>query len=317
MKTLKNLLFGQILLIISVLILFPANVRATVYTLDLALYGQNEVPPNPSPATGMLTGSYDDATNVLSFNLMFNGLVGLTTASHFHGPAAAGVNGPVVIPLVGFPAGVTSGSYSNSYVLTPGQESDLLCGMWYINIHSTVYPGGEIRSQVKEGTTSGSVLTLELALSGQKEVAPNFSTATGILTGTYDEATNLLSFTVMFNGLTGPSTAAHFHGPAFDWQNAGVQIALAGFPVGVTSGNYVNAFVLTDVQESQLLAGMWYLNIHSQVLPGGEIRGQITEGTLTGDCAPPPPIVPVANWALLLGGLLIATYALFIIRRRG
>ncbi len=316
MKTLKKLLFGQILLIIAVVLLFPAYIQATVFTLDLALSGQNEVPSNPSSATGILTGSYDDATNVLSFNLMFNGLVGLTTASHFHGPAAAGVNGPVVIGLVGFPAGVTSGSYSNSFVLTPDQESDLLCGMWYINIHSTVYPGGEIRSQVKEGTTSGGVMTLELAVTGLKEVAPNFSTATGILTGTYDDATNLLSFTVMFNGLTGPSIAAHFHGPAFDWQNAGVQIALAGFPVGVTSGNYANAFVLTDVQESQLLSGMWYLNIHSQVLPGGEIRGQITEGTLTGDCAPPPPIVPVANWALLLGGLLIASYALFIIRRR-
>jgi len=302
------------MLLVILVFLLLSNAQATIFTLDLALSGQNEVPPNPSPATGILTGTYDDVTNVLSFNLMFNGLVGATTAAHFHGPAAAGVNGPVTIGLAGFPVGVTSGAYSNSFILTDEQEAQLICGMWYINIHSSVYPGGEIRSQLKEGITSGNILTLELALTGLKEVAPNASTATGILTGTYNDATNLLSFTVMFNGLTGPSTAAHFHGPAFDWQNAGVQIGLAGFPAGVTSGTYANTFILTDLQESQLLSGLWYLNIHSQVLPGGEIRGQITEGTLTGDCN--PAAIPVSNWAILFGVLLIMVYAFFMIRKR-
>ena len=316
MKNLKKLLFGQLLLIITVVFVFPTNVRATVFTLDLALSGQNEVPANPSPATGILTGTYDDATNVLGFNLMFNGLLGLTTAAHFHGPAAAGVNGPVVIPLLGFPAGVSSGSYSNSYVLTPDQESDLLCGMWYLNIHSTLYPGGEIRSQVKEGTTSGSVMTLELALTGQKEVPPNPSPATGILFGTYDDATNILSFSIMFNGLIAPAIAAHFHGPAAAGVNGPVLIPLVGFPTGVTSGTYSNSYVLTPLQETHLQTGLMYLNIHSSIYPGGEIRAQVTEGTLTGDCVSPPEPVPVANWALLFAGLLIASYALFIIRRR-
>jgi hypothetical protein len=72
--------------------------------------------------------------------------------------------------------------------------------------------------------------------------------------------------------------------------------------------------ILTDLQESQLLSGLWYLNIHSQVLPGGEIRGQITEGTLTGDCN--PAAIPVSNWAILFGVLLIAVYAFFMIRKR-
>lgn len=313
MKNINRLIFGQLFLVIVLVILTSTNIHATIFSLDLALSGQKEVPANPSSATGILIGTYDAATNFLSINLMFNGLQGTTTAAHFHGPATEGVNGPVQIPLTGFPAGVTSGAYANTFILTHEQESQLLCGMWYINIHTSVYPGGEIRSQLKEGTASGDVLSLEVAVTGLKEVNPTPSPATGILIGTYNIATNVLSFDVMFNGLLGTTTAAHFHGPATSAQNAGVQIALVGFPVGVTSGAYSNSFVLTPQQETQLLSGLWYLNIHTTAFPGGEIRGQITEGTLTGNCG--VSVVPVANWAILLSISLIGAFTFFLIRR--
>jgi hypothetical protein len=162
--------------------------------------------------------------------------------------------------------------------------------------------------------TVGDISTFEIALTGQKEVPPNATSATGIMIGTYDNATNTLSFSVTFNGMTGTTTAAHFHGPAAPGVNAGVQIPLVGFPAPVTSGTYSNSYVLTPLQESQLLSGLWYLNIHTTVWPGGEIRGQLTEGTMTGECIVPE--VPFANWALLLGFLLIGTFAFFRYRQR-
>ena len=154
MKNLNKYIFGPLILVILVTIWLPVNSLATVYTINLALTGQQEVPPNPSTATGILMGTYDDATHVLSFTIMFNGLNAPATAAHFHGPAGPGANAPVRIMLTGFPVG-TSGTYTNSFPLTAGQESELLCGLWYVNIHSAVYPSGELRSQVKEGTTSG------------------------------------------------------------------------------------------------------------------------------------------------------------------
>ena len=63
-----------------------------------------------------------------------------------------GVSASPVIAFTGFPAGVTSGSYTNSYVLTDTQETELLTGLWYVNIHTTTSPGGEIRGQLQEGT---------------------------------------------------------------------------------------------------------------------------------------------------------------------
>lgn len=314
MKEFPTVLIRSSYIVLLIACLFINNTNAALYTLDLALSGQNEVPANASPATGILTGNYNSNTNVLNFSLMFNGLTGTTTAAHFHGPAPAGTNGGVQIGLAGFPVGVTSGSYSNTFILTPQQESDLLCGLWYINIHSSVLPGGEIRSQLLEGTPSGNITPFEIALTGLNEVPPNATPATGTLTGTFDNVSKVLSFTVKFNGLTGTTTAAHFHGPATPGVNAGVQIGFAGFPAGVTSGSYSNSFVLTPLQESQLLSGLWYVNIHTNVLPGGEIRGQMAEGTLIGDCG--GQAIPVSNWALLFGGLLIAGFTVFMVRKR-
>jgi len=71
---------------------------------------------------------------------------GNSSAAHFH-VGAPGVAGPVIIPFPGFPA-ATSGTYSISVILTPTQESQLLGGLFYANIHNSTYPGGEIRGQL-------------------------------------------------------------------------------------------------------------------------------------------------------------------------
>lgn len=313
MKSSAKFIFAQLIILIALGLSLPANLQATVYTLDLALSGQFEVPANPSTASGVLVGTYDDATNVLSFTLMFNGLLGQATAAHFHGPAAAGTNGPVVIGFAGFPAGVTSGTYSNTYTLTPPQESELLCGMWYVNIHTTLFPGGELRSQLKEGVTSGNTSTLELGMTGQNEVPPNGLSGTGTLVGTFNHTTDVLSFTILFNGLTGLTTAAHFHGPAAPGANGPVQVTLIGFPTVVTSGMYSNSIVLTPAQKVQFLAGLWYVNIHTTLYPAGEVRGQLKEGTLTGIC--PATIPTLSQWGLIILGCVLLGFGTFYIAR--
>jgi hypothetical protein len=89
---------------------------------------------------------------------------------------------------------------------------------------------------------------------------------------------------------------------------------LAGFPVGVTSGAYTNVFAVIQEQETMLFSGLTYVNIHTAVFPGGEIRSQLTEGTLTGNNT--VSTIPVSNRALLHGILLILAYAIFMIRKR-
>lgn len=136
------------LIFLAFITITPKSSSALIYPFNLTLSGANENPPNASPGTGNITGTYDDVTKVISFNLTFSGLLGTTTAAHFHAPAGLTANAPVRIGFAGFPTGVTSGNYANSYVLTAQQEGWLMTDSMYVNVHSTSFPGGELRHQM-------------------------------------------------------------------------------------------------------------------------------------------------------------------------
>ena len=119
--------------------------------------------------------------------------------------------------------------------------------------------------------------------SGAQEVPPNASTATGTITGVYNDFTNTIFFSITFSGLSSNTTNAHFHSPGAIGVSAGVMIAHQGFPLGVTSGTYAMSNVLTDVQEAQLFAGLVYSNIHTVNFGPGEIRAQIVLGPASPD----------------------------------
>ena len=107
---------------------------------------------------------------------------------------------------------------------------------------------------------------------GSKDAATT-STGTGKAEMTYDTATKQLTWTVTFDGLTGPSTAAHFHGPAEPGKNAGVALLIGNNPTSPAKG----MATLTDAQAADLQGGRWYVNVHTAANRGGEIRGQVTK----------------------------------------
>ena len=114
---------------------------------------------------------------------------------------------------------------------------------------------------------------MKATLDGKSETPPNASTATGTADIDYDAASKKLTWKLTYSGLTGPATAAHFHGPAEAGKNAGVAVAI---PNATTSPNEGSA-TLTDAQAADLLAGKYYVNVHTAANPGGEIRGQVTK----------------------------------------
>jgi hypothetical protein len=108
-------------------------------------------------------------------------------------------------------------------------------------------------------------------LKASEEVPPNDSKATGTVTATYDTASKKLTWKGNYSGLTGPATMAHFHGPAEPGKNAGVAV-----PITPSASPFENSANLTDAAD--LLAGRWYVNVHTAAHPGGEIRGQLAKG---------------------------------------
>jgi hypothetical protein len=136
------------------------------------LVGTNEVPPNTSAATGTITFTFDQSTSKSTWTETFSGLSAPATAAHIHSPAPPGSNAAIQVPFTGVPA-ATSGSYSGSTTTinteTAAQfANDLLTGMAYANIHTSIFPGGEIRGQLSCHTIAQSV--------------PEFSGALGALT---------------------------------------------------------------------------------------------------------------------------------------
>ena len=115
-------------------------------------------------------------------------------------------------------------------------------------------------------------VTLKGNLASAAEVPPNDSAATGTVTITFDTATKKASWQGNYSGLSGPATAGHFHGPAEAGKNAGVAV-----PITASSSPFQGSADLTDAQATDLVAGKWYVNIHTDAHKGGEIRGQVAK----------------------------------------
>jgi hypothetical protein len=90
---------------------------------------------------------------------------------------------------------------------------------------------------------------------------------------TFDDQSSLLTWNITWGPLEGDITVAHFHGPAPPGQNAGIQVNW-GEISGLVSPSIGEA-TLSSTQAADLLAELYYINIHSSVDPGGEIRGQV------------------------------------------
>ncbi len=114
------------------------------------------------------------------------------------------------------------------------------------------------------------MMNFKASLSGKSEVPANTTAGTGEVTVTYDAATKKLTWKGSYSGLTGPATAAHFHGPAPPGKNAGVMI-----PISPNGPSFEGSATLNDAQAKALMDGDMYVNVHTAANKGGEIRGQL------------------------------------------
>ena len=147
----------------------PSQGLTTTYIANLD--GPSESPPNASPGTGFALVDFDNIGHTLFVHVNFSGLVAGNTAAHIHSATAVPFTGTTgvattVPTFTGFPSGVTSGTYDHTFDLTlasswnpafitahGGSEASaeaflgvsLAAGTAYVNIHSPVFPGGEIR----------------------------------------------------------------------------------------------------------------------------------------------------------------------------
>ena len=138
-KLARSILFLSTLLRRSALA--PALAETIKYKADLT--SADEVPPNDTGAKGTIEATYDSDAGTLSWSGSYSGLSGPEIAAHFHGPAAAGVNAPVLVPV-----DASKSPFEGSAKISADVAKDFADGMIYFNVHTAKNKGGETRGQL-------------------------------------------------------------------------------------------------------------------------------------------------------------------------
>ena len=240
----------------------PPPSSAILVAFLTQLSGAQENPPVLTAAAGNANFVVDVNSGQITGDVITSDVT--ANAAHIH-TGDAGINGPVIIGLTQAVAGSGIWAVPPNTTLTAAQLTALRAGGLYANVHSDLYPGGQIRGQIGRPT-----FTTQMA--GSQENPPVITTATGTGVFSIDLQTRALSGRVITSGLT--ATAAHIHTGAIG-VNGPVAVGFVETEPG--SGIWVPPVntILSTEQFQSFLAGGIYFNLHSAAFPGGEIRGQI------------------------------------------
>ena len=262
---------------------------AQIVELRATIDQSQENPATGSPARGNAIMLYDVGSNTFDLMVSITGLSNVAANSHIH-EAAVGVNGPVVTGLGGDAVYTRSGtSLTGTFrsVKHLGDPLKLLQGGAYYNLHSAQFPGGEIRGQlIPQPVRLYAVIDVPQEAAASAPTL-NFSGLNdrGGAVMYYDPMTNLMRLRLSLFNFNNTFSNSHFH-TEIPGKSGGVTTNLGNtlnttFPNG---GTYTNAngyiagsfdIPMTGTSPIALLLGTTYLNFHSNVFGGGEVRGQV------------------------------------------
>lgn len=141
---------------LGVALVCAGTAAGDVHRFEFVIDGLQETPPVNTPGSGFGIVEFDDVTRLLTWTITFQDLLGPVTAAHFHGPAPFGIPAGVRVDI-----GAISGLASpmvGSTTVSAAFGGELLDGLWYVNIHTTIHPAGEIRGQVVPAPAGAAVL---------------------------------------------------------------------------------------------------------------------------------------------------------------
>ncbi len=146
--------------------------------------------------------------------------------------------------------------------------------MYATTLQRTLVPFAVVLGLAGAGLAHAEPASFKVELTGAQSAPPVETSGTGTAEVTYDPATRTVTWNIAYSGLSSPATMAHFHGPAKAGQNAPPVIWLSkqGSP---PANPMTGSATLTPEQAKQFTDGEWYINVHSQSHPAGEIRGQV------------------------------------------
>lgn len=239
--------------LVSLGIVVPVSAQTT---FNFFLEPGNENPGTFSTERGRCVGVLNEEETEFMLNCVHT--VEDASAGHIH-IGEVGVNGPVVFPFEDHTSPI-----EEVWMLSEEDVEDLLAGNLYVNIHSPSDPGGEIRGQI-----ANSEVIFTFPLEPEQENPAADSQASGSCTGILNEGHT--SFSLNCSHTVFEPTASHIHEEA-----PGVNGPII-FGLGEPTSPIVADWELSAEEVSALFEGDLYVNVHSDLFPGGEVRGQIVD----------------------------------------
>lgn len=243
--------------------ILPQQSRFTAY-----LSGDQEVPVvNSAAARGFGSLQLSEDETSIDIVLSFAGLSSAQTMSHIHAPALPNGTAGVAINIGTAAGGVTQGEVRATSAISRLQLAQMRAGLAYFNVHSSNFPGGEIRAQVRPG------MPVYAVIEGRQFVPPNVTSGRGLMR-IYIDHSHIAAFgEITVTGMAAAMTALTLNGPASPGV-VGAQISSSALPP-VTALRLVNiAISLSLTEVTGYFSGLLYAQINSGTA-SAQIRGQI------------------------------------------
>ncbi|MEX1188693.1 MAG: CHRD domain-containing protein [Bacteroidia bacterium] len=241
-------------------------------SFDAFLSGMNEVPMAITNARGVAVMNLNPTLDTLNYAFLIDGLSGDAQAAHIH-YGAAGENGDVAVGLM-----LTDGKSASGFITGASITNDLvnaiLRGETYLNVHTVLFPNGEVRAQALRHAREG----FGFDLCGAQEVPAIIVDAYGSAVISYDRNRSNIHYMVASSDVSDMVMGAHLHlGEA--GTNGDVAINFSDNLINNTTSGYDTT--LTAELATLIINGGTYVNLHTMNFPGGELRGQVLK---TGSC---------------------------------
>jgi hypothetical protein len=258
------------------------------------LDGAHQVPPATTPASGWAVVRHTLANNSLVVYLHHDALATSATAAQLHA-GLAGQNGAALLSLS--KTGINA--WTGSMTLSAAQASLLAQDSLYLDVHSSAFPGGELRGQITQAKNT----LLQAVLDGSQMSPPTNSFASGTAVAFLHQPQNRLCYLIDTAGINN-ATMAHIHFGAAGVN--GVMASTAASANGVWCGV---TDPLSDAEVALVLSDQIYADVHTAAFPGGEIRGQLRidlGSCFTATCRGSEEVPPNASTAYGNAQLLVA-----------
>ncbi len=274
----------RIPIIIALAIISLTTSVAFGQTLGAVLTGSQETPPNTNAGFGNATVVFDSTRSNITVTITVANLGSPINNFHIH-EAAAGAAGNVVENLIALGGVFTGGTMTGTFPIDSAVAGRMVAnpGGFYVNVHTTAFPGGAIRGQLS--FVNGGPVQYAAELRGANEVPSNSSAAFGSSFVSLDLINNSIAWEVNDSGIASASLSHIHRGAAGVSGQVVINLATSTsqIPNGRTNGSALIAAQQTanltaadlTALASPSTANGFYVNVHSAAFPGGEVRGQL------------------------------------------